>query len=808
MARASSVRLYVLQQMCSMVASVGVIIPAPSGGMPGRHAHGCLLSPSGRRAEHEVARSCRPSGPGRGGQRPNGQEHVRARSNVKCPLGANPRTGFKRYPLRSGWTLVRSYAACTAWSLTESTSGRSRWSEETRSDLDCTPQVARDDHSGVSERLQPSRQGSAESVGEDDRGRKPQMAAQQPHDGLAHSSALRPFGLLTGVVRAEPTKAADTCRVALTERSGGRASAVSRKLLTERSDRRSLTTRWHAEPRKFVQGEFVWKVFGGLITVVLWLAGLLLRSCPFLSSRSSASFFATTTRSPCLCKWTGRQEVQPTTSSSCPRSATSSRRPIFIAVVSPPIRVSSAGGLPVVYDNRFGSTICYTVYLLWQRSKMGPVLAALLVVRAIGTRQWVCWCHHLCSLLRRSTLSYNTLAGFSSHAFSGVSSRRQACNVFERDCRIPREFFREIPRTSRPRVLRHFGRTQQSPVSSDAWISQNVLTSSAHGPGWPSWAVGFRRLALRHTSADSPSTWSVSPLWLDRCPRRQQSFLFSLSTRTPMCTSTRADSWVGEWPSGHGGGPERGSKTWAGFDVYPPNDTRAGQPHKRWAGVRETHLTQLGEFSRDSRESEKGKVLWSALPKRACKFPGRAGVAERQVTHSSASRPDVCKRTVHECASDSSSWECRGWHTAEHPDCVVWVVAETQRRPRPKEVFFFFSAGRVRRASARESPEVGRHRVTSGVGSHCLLGWSTACARHCSGAKQCDFTAPLSPNTKSDTCTTWERACVLDMQHDKHHIGCARASATARRNHMVSFNSFNSFNSCNSFFEFMFEMFK
>ena len=62
MARASLVRsslawLHVLQQMYRMMASAGVIIPAPLGGTPGRQAHVCLLSPSGQRAEHDVARS-------------------------------------------------------------------------------------------------------------------------------------------------------------------------------------------------------------------------------------------------------------------------------------------------------------------------------------------------------------------------------------------------------------------------------------------------------------------------------------------------------------------------------------------------------------------------------------------------------------------------------------------------------------------------------------------------------------------------------------------------------------------------------
>ena len=103
MARASSVRsslawLQVLQQMYRMMASAGVIIPAPSGGTPGRHEHGCLLSSSGHRAEHEVARSWTERSRPRG-QRPSCQEHERARFNLECPLGANPRTGFVKVSL-------------------------------------------------------------------------------------------------------------------------------------------------------------------------------------------------------------------------------------------------------------------------------------------------------------------------------------------------------------------------------------------------------------------------------------------------------------------------------------------------------------------------------------------------------------------------------------------------------------------------------------------------------------------------------------------------------------------------------------
>ena len=46
-------------------------------------------------------------------------------------------------------------------------------------------------------------------------------------------------------------------------------------------------------------------------------------------------------------------------------------------------------------------------------------------------------------------------------------------------------FSRNSWNASGPRVLRHFGRARKSPGGSDAGISQNFLTSPAHGPGWP-----------------------------------------------------------------------------------------------------------------------------------------------------------------------------------------------------------------------------------------------------------------------------------------------------------------------------------
>ena len=89
LARSSLAWLHVLQHVYRKMASVGVIIPAPSGGTSGRHAYVCVLSPSGQRAEHEGARSWTERSRPRC-HRPSGQEHDRARFNVKRRLGDNP----------------------------------------------------------------------------------------------------------------------------------------------------------------------------------------------------------------------------------------------------------------------------------------------------------------------------------------------------------------------------------------------------------------------------------------------------------------------------------------------------------------------------------------------------------------------------------------------------------------------------------------------------------------------------------------------------------------------------------------------
>ena len=105
-------------------------------------------------------------------------------------------------------------------------------------------------------------------------------------------------------------------------------------------------------------------------------------------------------------------------------------------------------------------------------------------------------------------------------------------------------------------------------------------------------------------------------------------------------------------------------------------------------------------------------------------------------------------RLCHEGARDSLSLVCRGGHPAEHPGCVVWDAAGTHKRPRPRVVFF--SPGRVRRASARESPcqtpVVGQRIVTDGSAVTLSLRVGNSRREASRRAKQCDLTE--SPVTK------------------------------------------------------------
>ena len=141
------------------------------------------------------------------------------------------------------------------------------------------------------------------------------------------------------------------------------------------------------------------KVFGGRITMVWWLAGLLLRSSPFLSSRSSVS---ASLRAALLSrldevhplrlgKWAGRQEVQLDNFES-PVLSNIVQEAVYIAVVSPPIRSSARGqrisrtpsGVPQQVRQQ---QLLYSLPAAGAQQDAEPVLAALLVVPATGTRQ-------------------------------------------------------------------------------------------------------------------------------------------------------------------------------------------------------------------------------------------------------------------------------------------------------------------------------------------------------------------------------------------------------------------------------------
>ena len=134
--------------------------------------------------------------------------------------------------------------------------------------------------------------------------------------------------------------------------------------------------------------------------------------------------------------------------------------------------------------------------------------------------------------------------------------------------------------------------------------------------------------------------------------------------------------------------------------VFPPSKPRVGLPSQEAGAV----LCGTQESLR------KGEVLRRALPEREYLFPGRAALRSgKQLTH----RPQ-CQMSVSGLRTSvpgtARVWSAVADTPAEHPGCVVWVAAETHKRPRPRVAFFL--PGRVRRASARESPcqtpEVGR----------------------------------------------------------------------------------------------------
>ena len=100
------------------------------------------------------------------GHRPSGREHERACANVKRRLGANPRTVFVKVSLTqwldAGTKLRRWYCVGSGRKYVEPSQVERR--DPLRSGL-VPPGLEETDHSGVTERVRPSRQGSEGSVG-------------------------------------------------------------------------------------------------------------------------------------------------------------------------------------------------------------------------------------------------------------------------------------------------------------------------------------------------------------------------------------------------------------------------------------------------------------------------------------------------------------------------------------------------------------------------------------------------------------------------------------------------------------------
>ena len=174
----------------------------------------------------------------------------------------------------------------------------------------------------------------------------------------------------------------------------------------------------------------------------------------------------------------------------------------------------------------------------------------------------------------------------------------------------------------------------------------------------------------------------------------------------------QSNSRVPNRPRGHRRAPERGDKAKIAAKQVPKKFPVFSPPSK----TRSPDTTQVAVSG--TQESPTGEVLRSVFARAGVLFPRPSGHAERQTTHSSTPRSDECKRAAHESARDSPSLECRGRHTIEHPDCVVWFAAKIQAETAAQSSLV--PPGRVRRASARESPcptpMVGRQRVTSGSG--------------------------------------------------------------------------------------------
>ena len=135
------------------------------------------------------------------------------------------------------------------------------------------------------------------------------------------------------------------------------------------------------------------------------------------------------------------------------------------------------------------------------------------------------------------------------------------------------------------------------------------------------------------------------------------------------------------------------------------------------------------------------------------------------------------------------------WLTHHRASRLCRVVCGRDSQETAAQSSVFFSAGRVRRASARESscqtPEVGRQRVAGGSGVTLSLTVGNRPRETKGGAKQRDLTvSPVTKTQRQTHSTTRERTCAPDAQHERRRTGCARACATARHTHVVSLTRF------------------
>ena len=138
---------------------------------------------------------------------------------------------------------------------------------------------------------------------------------------------------------------------------------------------------------------------------------------------------------------------------------------------------------------------------------------------------------------------------------------------------------------------------------------------------------------------------------------------------------------------------------------------------KRQAGVREGRTLVVAVSG--THESPKREVLRSVLPEWVCCFPGRAAESSgKQLTH----RPEG-QMGAHRCQGQPECGVPR-WTPRRAPRlCRVGRGRDSQETAAQSSVS---SPGRMRRASARESPcqtaVVGDTEWQQGVGSRCPLG--------------------------------------------------------------------------------------